>query len=339
MKLDMTGWRAARTGLAGAMALLAACVSWSRTEVVIHESPEGSVYLERMPSRSFQPAHPITLSPELLASVLRGVHVREKRSALQAFLSSPRQGVRVFSEDDVRFLAPLLATGLSQASAEQQVAFRLIQPVSSPLFSRRAGAGVGSSDPAFSDEGPEVTAGTLHADGQSIYFTLTEYRHIRERPDTIRGPNRQLRDPTGLSRREVLFLPEEALRPDTSRRTGLFGGSALKPFIIDYELLAGLPAAQSAPAPSPGDRPETVTAEPAEAPSPPPIGTTTPTVPERVTAEDLQDMKELIIKRDLELEAIKEQVRALRRQLEEQAESQKPKGKKKPATRSTEPDR
>ena len=55
-------------------------------------------------------------------------------------------------------------------------------------------------------------------------------------------------------------------------------------------------------------------------------------------SEDLQSMKELVIKKDMELEALKEEMRSLRRQLtEREAELQKPKGKRTPAPPSQEP--
>jgi hypothetical protein len=97
--------------------------------------------------------------------------------------------------------------------------------------------------------------------------------------------------------------------------------------VVDYSLLATLPASQPSPAASSASH-----ALPAAASSPAkPAGQAAP------TGEELQSVKELIIKKDMELEALKKELRSLRRQLtEREAEPQRPKGKKKPVPQSQE---
>ena len=63
--------------------------------------------------------------------------------------------MRVFSDEDVRYLAPLLAQALSQAQPEYVVAFRL-----------SSSAGSGS----------EPTAGTLYVRDERLYLTLRRTR-------------------------------------------------------------------------------------------------------------------------------------------------------------------
>ena len=53
-------------------------------------------------------------------------------------------------------------------------------------------------------------------------------------------PNRQLRDPTGLVGRNILFAPDIALRSDMA--SPFAQDSAAKTLVIDYELLMKLPA-------------------------------------------------------------------------------------------------
>ena len=85
----------------------------------------------------------------------------------------------------------------------------------------------------------ESTGGSLYAYGQSLYLTLTEYRHRTERAETDNRANRRISNSTGLVNHTVQFIPESAKRPD-SYRTARSTDATL---VIDYDLLATLPAA------------------------------------------------------------------------------------------------
>ena len=56
----------------------------------------------------------------------------------------------------------------------------------------------------------ETTSGVIHAYGQSLYLTITEYRVRTESANTINMANRRLPDSSGLINHTVLFLPEAA---------------------------------------------------------------------------------------------------------------------------------
>ena len=68
--------------LTGITLALSACASGSEVDLTIHESERGAVYVERFPDLSFQAAHPITLSADTMARVLRGVVAQENRGVL-----------------------------------------------------------------------------------------------------------------------------------------------------------------------------------------------------------------------------------------------------------------
>ena len=80
----------ARTMLAGFFSILltgitlalSACATGPDLDLTVHESERGGVYVERIPDRSFQAAHPITLSADTMARVLRGVVVKEDHGLL-----------------------------------------------------------------------------------------------------------------------------------------------------------------------------------------------------------------------------------------------------------------
>jgi len=275
--------------------LASGCASSPRPELTIHDSPRGSVYLERISDTSFQATHPINLEPSTLARALRGIHVRDDKNALQALFASQSATTRAFTDEDADFLAPLIVTAFTRATPDQRIGFRIIQ-TGSPSYTQKEGAGFGSSEPPLTLAPKETTAGVLFAHGRSLHMSLTQYRHRPQKPDTIGGPNRHYPDPTGLDRRELAFLPKEAQRPDTYR----VGDADLPTLIIDYELLARLPDQPAAPAPAP--TPPTVTS-PAQQPA--------------ATAQEVEALKK-------ELQEIKQQLNEQRSRKETPKQKDKP---------------
>ncbi len=303
----------------GIVVLTGACTSTPKPELTIHESDKGSVYLARVSDKAFQAAHPIKLEPTIISRVLRGVHVLGEKTALQSLLSARKQAARAFSDEETEFLAPLIATALSQAASDQQVGFRLNQ-VGAPTYSQNVGAALGSSEPPLSLAPKESTSGVLYAYGLSLHVTLTEYHHRPERADTIHGQNRYYPDPSGLAGYQVLFLPKEAIRPDSYKQPNFSGDSDATTFVIDYQALASLPEPQI-PAP------DAATGAPAAAPA--------VVVPH--TTSELEAVKESMTKKDAEVEALKKEMEAIKQQLNEQQKSGSTKRKGKPAAKSAEP--
>lgn len=203
------------------------CASSPHAGPTIHDSPRGSVYLERIQTGSFQATHPITIEAGVIARALSGIQVRDDRTTLQAFLASRTETVRAFSHEDADFLAPFISLALTKASPDQRVGFRIRQAPSSPDSTKEM----------------EVTSGTLFAYGRSLQIQLTRVRSGSEKRSMIDGPNRHYADQTGLTGRKLEFHPEEAQRPDTFR----VGETEFPTLVIDYELLAKLPE-QPAPA-------------------------------------------------------------------------------------------
>src|SRR5262245_21081198 len=117
---------------------LSACATGPDLDMKIHESERGSVYVERISDRSIHAAHPITVSTDTMARVLRGVVVKESPGILGNMVSTKREAVRAFGDEDVEYLAPLLVEGLTNAAADQQVAFHVVQ-VSAPSNPQSSG--------------------------------------------------------------------------------------------------------------------------------------------------------------------------------------------------------
>ncbi|MBK5280550.1 MAG: hypothetical protein JJE16_00520 [Nitrospiraceae bacterium] len=229
--------RLALVFLTGMILASSACATGPEQDLTIHESERGAVYVERIPDRSFQATHPITLSADTMARVLRGVVLKDSRGLLENLVAGKSETVRAFGDKDIEYLAPLLVEGLTRAASDQQVGFSVVQIDAStspksvgPVFcsSSVRFPGVCSSEQPPGEAPAESTKGSLYAYGRSLYLTLTEYRHRLGRADT-----------TTLASRTVHFVPESAKRPD-SYRNALSTDATL---VIDYDALATMPAA------------------------------------------------------------------------------------------------
>lgn len=274
--------------LIGCIVGSSACSTGPEVDVTLHESPQGAVYLERISDRSFQAAHPIRIDSNTIALVLRGVLVRSDQGVLQNLLAGKPEALRAFSDDDVAYLAPLISDGLMRAASDQQVGFR-IEQIGIPGYSERVGAGVGSSEPPLTLRPRETTTGVIYAYGRSLYLTLTQYRYRQEPATTISMANRRIPDASGLVNHTVSFVPEAAKRPDSYHDAR----STDKTLVIDYELLASIPASSGAPA----------TAQSAPTPATSPTTTSGKREPEQ---------------KDSDIEALRKELQEIKRQLAEQ---------------------
>jgi hypothetical protein len=207
------------------------------------------VYVERISDRSFHAAHPMTLSADTMARVLRGVVVKDSRGPVLGNLIPGKTEVgRAFEDKDVEYLAPLLVAGLTRAASDQQVGFRVVQ-VGAAANSQIGGLtfcvdsvrfpGTCESEQPSGSISEEATSGSLYVYGQSLYLTLTEYRYRTKRAETSTTANRRIFNLAGMANRTVLFVPESVKRPD-SYRTALSTDATL---VIDYGLLATMPTA------------------------------------------------------------------------------------------------
>lgn len=244
--------------LTGIVLALSACATGPDLDLTVHESERGAVYLERIPDRSFHTAHPMTLSADTMARVLRGVVVKEGRGALGYLHPGKSEAARVFADEEVEYLTPLLIEGLKRAVSDQQVGFRVVHrgtqtpaPSAGPVFclSDVRFPGVCDSAQPTGTATEESTEGTVYAYGESLHLTLTGYRHRTERTGSDSLAARRVVNSTGLANRTVLFVPESAKRPDSYRTAR----STDTTMVIDYTLLAAMPVLsdiQSTPAQS-----------------------------------------------------------------------------------------
>ena len=272
----------------GCLGLMAGGCAGTRPTIPIHEAPLGTVFLDHVSDNSFQASHPITLSETTVADILRGVHTKEKTGLLlllgKALKSTNLNDIRTFSEDDIAFLTPPIATALAQATPDQRVGFHIH---SAPEISPSPKA----------SQARETTSGYLFADGLSLHFVLTQYRYRPgQKSNAAQKEPRPLPDTDGLRDKEVTFLPEAAVRPDVYDRSSWIGKSEDRSLAIDYQLLARVLAAPSAPVTQP--------APVVTAPAPP--------------RQAIPPQAPPIEKQNADLQAFKEEMKALRKKVDEQ---------------------
>lgn len=119
----------------------------------IAQSSKGSVYLEEVNNWMYEANHPAVIDQVTLQKIVRGLHTDEGRDSSTGMSVGGSKPMRVFSDEDAEFLAPLLAQGLSKAKPEQIVGFRV-----------SSSAGSGS----------EPTAGSIYVRNGFIYLTITK---------------------------------------------------------------------------------------------------------------------------------------------------------------------
>jgi len=215
-----------------------ACSTTAQTDKIIFDDPRGTVSLQTISDRSIQASHPINLEPALLAQLLKGMKTQEQDlghnhvTGLRPFYSS----VPVFSDDQIRFLAPLLAEGLRAAAPDQCVEYRVVTTHE------------GSN--SFQSPTTETTAGSLYAYGRHLYVILSQYRYnqMRENMRMLDSFGREATvDYSGLRDRTLLFTPQAAQRSDSFEPP--ISVKLTERFLaIDYQLLQQASASE---APSP----------------------------------------------------------------------------------------
>jgi hypothetical protein len=206
----------------------AACGTTAPTGKILFDDPRGTVSLQSIPDRSIQATHPINLEPALLAEVLKGIEIQTHEVGLQSLLAGRSASVPVFTEDQIRFLAPLLAEGLRTATPNEHIEYRVQTTFEGSMLE--------SSD-------TETTAGSLYAYGRQLFVTLSQYRYSPNRTNiNVRNINYQSvgLDFTGLKNRILLFTPSAAQRSDSFDPPP--GGKPTDRFLaIDYQLLQQAP--------------------------------------------------------------------------------------------------
>jgi hypothetical protein len=210
-----------------------ACSTTAQNTKIIFEDQRGTVSLQTIPDQSMQATHPISLEPALITQILKGIEVQYQEHGLQKLIAGQGTPVPAFSDDQIQFLAPLLAEALRTAAPDQQVAYRVQTTLEGSMLESST---------------TETTAGSLYAYGRQLCIILSQYRYSPTRANTDLSPSTQRMrpaDPSGLRDSIVVFTPRAAQRSDSVDPPA--GKKPTDKFLaIDYQLLQQAPAAATA---------------------------------------------------------------------------------------------
>jgi len=203
-----------------------ACSTTAPIEKILFEDPHETVFLKTIPDGSFYATHPLTLEPALLAQLLKGIEVQNQEVGVQRLLDGPLAPVPAFSEEQIQFLAPLLAEGLRTATPNESIEYRVV--------STHDGAN------RFQSPTTETTTGSLFAYDRQLYVILSQYRSNPMRTNLKKGDiayrTKEPFDYSGLKYRTLRFTPKAALRP-VSPNPPTMGKSTDRFVAVDYRLL------------------------------------------------------------------------------------------------------
>jgi hypothetical protein len=169
------------------------------------------VSLQTISDPSIQANHPINLEPALLAQLLTGLQIHDEGlgehhvKGLMTLTEGSATTYPVFTEDEVQFLAPLLAEGLRKATPNESVEYRV---VTTHKPSNR-----------FQTPITETTTGSLYGFGRQLYVILSQYRYNPMLTNlAMNEASHRSQDPldySGLKYRSLRFTPKAALRTDS----------------------------------------------------------------------------------------------------------------------------
>lgn len=256
--------------------VLGSCSLPRPAPVVVHEGAYDVIVLE--PLSGEPPArHPAAVDQQVMETILRGIYVQKDERILQRLLSGRMPPLAVFADEQRALVSRFLVAALAQATSQQQVRFRLSDPRS---------------------PGEETTQGLLYCAEPFLYFTLQQF-HRGQSHLPAEKPGRQLPDPTGLESWQLLFqLPEYVgnVLVNSSRTTLAINYVDIHRWLASREATT---AGRVSPPPSPA------ALEPGRLEAP-------DQVPNERRAPSLH---ELIVRKDLEIESLKEEIRSLQHAL------------------------
>ena len=134
-------------GIAACVLLISGCASGAK----LAQNPNNTVYLEEVSDWSFEASHPAVIDQQTITKIVKGLYANDSITGSSRMSAGGSKPMRIFSDEDVEFLSPLLTQGLAKAKPEQLVGFHI-----------SSSAGSGS----------EPTTGSLYVLKESIYLTL-----------------------------------------------------------------------------------------------------------------------------------------------------------------------
>ncbi|MDF0673923.1 MAG: hypothetical protein P0120_06220 [Nitrospira sp.] len=215
------------------LSLVVAGCSMFSGEAKLHKSAKGSIYFKEIADWSFEASHPATIDQMTMLKIVKGVVTDDVQKMSGNMPASGSKPMRVFSDEDAEFLAPLLAQGLSQAKPEQIVGFKV---------SPSAGSGT------------EPTAGILYMHKGSIYLTIAPSQTRKASGFTPSSAARLEKAPSFValgSGTMTMVIDYQALAKGPMPSSTPAVGASKSMSFPSSQAAAGTPAAMSASSASP----------------------------------------------------------------------------------------
>lgn len=263
--------------LACALAVASGCSTKARPSFPIHDSPRASVGLETWPRGSLRATQPVSLAESTVAQVLSGVMVRKEQRLLKTLLAGEAKAEPAIDPEEVALLAPHVTEALRRAGADDLVRFE----------ARR-----------MKEAGEEATGGALYVKDGAIVFALTHYRAPSAQPSGAGKASPGYRRPAGMPQRTISFSPPGIEVPHPAPPPDVLATGEFRVMALDFTLLAKLQKLESASAAG---------ASPSKRIS---DGGTK-------TGADEETLKDLVIQKELEIKALRQELQSLRRQLKQ----------------------
>jgi hypothetical protein len=269
---------------AAGLTLAAGCSSTAK----IAQSSKGNVYLEEVADWSFEANHPAVIDQATMLKIVKGLYSDETQIASAKMSVGGAKPMRIFSDEDAEFLAPLLAQGLSKAKPEHIVGFRV-----------SSSAGSGS----------EPTTGTMYVKNESVYVTIARgARAAGFMPESVAhvepAPSYATGGTTGVL---AMVIDYHALAKAPASTLPVMAKAAPKPAIPP----AATPAAASVVTVAPGKSsaaPLPISAPVAQYDS------------AAIDAEQLEKVKETLARKDSEINMLRREAEWMKRALRDRDE-------------------
>jgi hypothetical protein len=136
--------------------LLVGCARLPYTTKVLHENQRVEVTAQRE-VKSAGYTHPVQLSPEEVASLLRGFSIREQQRLPLRWFAEELPPKPIFREDEIQALAPYLAEGFQRIGPDERVHFEVVGPGFNPK------------------QGNDVVAGWAVVREPYLYLTMEQF--------------------------------------------------------------------------------------------------------------------------------------------------------------------
>ncbi len=205
----------------GFLLFIGAC-SWTpQIETELHNSSRGIVLLRTIEDSSLGANHPVDIKMTTMEHILRGAHTFRDPRLIEGLITDEDKPKRLFSQSQIRFLAPLLTSALAQATPEEEVFFQCTSDY----------------------EGAPPIKGNMLVHDSTLFLS---WREPLSKPKVLAKQHRRtagLMDPSMPQGHMITFFPHEAIRVEDDSTKYYLKRLGENTLAIDYMLLAGLPKA------------------------------------------------------------------------------------------------